>query len=187
MGDAYEGPHKVVFRVMEKYYRILQVGRESSEAEIKNAYRKLAKQFHPDRNHAADAQDRFIEITEAYEALMDGKDDRTADFYASWSDQPDPEALRRERAAQYARMRYEDFKRNNEAFKRSWYFPIVRTGVGAMVIIGYFMAAVFFLSPLIGWMIWGANSLVVAAVMFLVSGHIYRFSKDLQKESRKYW
>jgi len=173
---------------MEKYYRILQVSREASETEIKNAYRRLAKQFHPDRNHAPDAKERFIEITEAYyEALMDKKDEGVAYSGVAWSVPSDPETLRRERVAQYARMRYEEFKRNNEAFKRAWYFPIVKAGVGAMAAIGYSVAAVFFLSPLIGWLIWGRNSLAVSAVMFLLSVHIFRFSKDLQKESRKYW
>jgi curved DNA-binding protein len=53
------------------YYRILGVTPTASADDIKAAYRKLARTYHPDVNKAADAQDRFVEIGEAYEALGD--------------------------------------------------------------------------------------------------------------------
>jgi molecular chaperone DnaJ len=53
------------------FYEVLGVDRSSSPEEIKGAFRKLAMQFHPDRNEAADAADRFKEIGEAYEILSD--------------------------------------------------------------------------------------------------------------------
>jgi molecular chaperone DnaJ len=58
---------------MEKrdYYEILGVSRNSSKDEIKNAYRKLALQYHPDRNKASDAEEKFKEISEAYAVLSD--------------------------------------------------------------------------------------------------------------------
>ncbi len=56
---------------MSEYYDLLGIPREASEAEIKKAYRKLAMEYHPDRNRAADAEERFKEITEAYEVLKD--------------------------------------------------------------------------------------------------------------------
>ena len=53
------------------YYRLLGVRPDATMLLIKKAYRKLAKQYHPDLNHSADAAERFREITEAYDTLTD--------------------------------------------------------------------------------------------------------------------
>jgi len=53
------------------FYALLGVTREATEAEVKKAYRKLAMEFHPDRNPSPEAEARFKEITEAYEVLRD--------------------------------------------------------------------------------------------------------------------
>ncbi len=54
------------------YYEILNVNRDADEDEIKKAYRKLAIQFHPDKNPGDEvAEDKFKEATEAYEVLRD--------------------------------------------------------------------------------------------------------------------
>jgi molecular chaperone DnaJ len=53
------------------YYEVLGVQRKASKDEIKDAYRKLAMQFHPDRNKDAGAEERFKEISEAYAVLSD--------------------------------------------------------------------------------------------------------------------
>jgi molecular chaperone DnaJ len=56
---------------VSEFYALLGVTREATEAELKKAYRKLAMEYHPDRNPAPDAEARFKEITEAYEVLRD--------------------------------------------------------------------------------------------------------------------
>ncbi len=53
------------------YYEVLGVQRGASQDEIKDAYRKLAMQFHPDRNKSPEAEERFKEISEAYAVLSD--------------------------------------------------------------------------------------------------------------------
>ena len=58
------------------YYEILGVGRNASADEIKKAYRKLARQYHPDVNKASGAEARFKEINEANEVLCDAVDRR---------------------------------------------------------------------------------------------------------------
>lgn len=60
------------------YYDTLSVQRNATKDEIKNQYRKLALQFHPDRNKAPDAEERFKEISEAYAILSD--DEKRAQY-----------------------------------------------------------------------------------------------------------
>ena len=69
------------------YYQILGVSRSASADEIKRAYRKLAKQHHPDANpDNAGAQKKFAEITEAYEVLSDDTKRKKYDqFGDNWS------------------------------------------------------------------------------------------------------
>lgn len=53
------------------YYKVLGVARDASQEEIKRAYRKLARKYHPDVSKERDAESRFKEVGEAYEALGD--------------------------------------------------------------------------------------------------------------------
>ena len=56
------------------YYEILGISRTATEQEIKSSYRKLAMQYHPDRNpDNPEAEDKFKEVTEAYAVLVDGE------------------------------------------------------------------------------------------------------------------
>jgi molecular chaperone DnaJ len=53
------------------YYEVLGVSRQATDEEIKKAFRRLARQYHPDVNKDADAESRFKEVNEAYEVLSD--------------------------------------------------------------------------------------------------------------------
>ena len=61
---------------MPDHYDTLGVRRDASGDEIRGAYRKLASRWHPDRNDAPDAQERFVAIQTAYDTLAD--DERRA-------------------------------------------------------------------------------------------------------------
>lgn len=69
------------------YYEILGIKREAGEAEIKSAYRKLARKLHPDVNKTKEAEQKFKDINEAYEVLSDKtKRQRYDSLGANWQD-----------------------------------------------------------------------------------------------------
>jgi DnaJ-class molecular chaperone len=71
------------------YYEVLGVGRDANRAEVKTAFRKLARELHPDVNaHDPEAEEKFKEAAEAYEVLSDPERRRAYDAYG-------PDGLRR--------------------------------------------------------------------------------------------
>lgn len=64
---------------MKNYYEVLGVSKSATKAEIKSAYRKLALQWHPDKNKTEGAEKKFKEINNAYEVLADEKKRQTYD------------------------------------------------------------------------------------------------------------
>ena len=77
------------------YYQILGVARNASANEIKGAYRKLAMQYHPDRNPGdKQAEERFKEMNEAYQVLSDpqkrARYDQLGASYSQWQQQGTP-------------------------------------------------------------------------------------------------
>ena len=63
------------------YYEVLGVTRNASDEEVKKAFRRLAKQYHPDANKEQGAESRFVEINEAYEVLSDTQKRSAYDRY----------------------------------------------------------------------------------------------------------
>jgi len=119
--------------MIKDYYSILGIANNATKAEIRKAYRRLAKMYHPDVNKAKDAHDRFIEITEAYEILINQsyrfykQTVETATTTKEWRESEykkneEYEKFRqeaREKAQRQAKMRYEEFHKQNEAFQKS--------------------------------------------------------------------
>jgi curved DNA-binding protein len=75
------------------YYKVMGLRRESDEKEIKMAYRRLARKYHPDLSKEPHAEDKFKELGEAYEVLRDPEKRRVYDQYVA------DEGLRQQRQA----------------------------------------------------------------------------------------
>jgi len=86
----------------EDFYQILGVSRDASQDEIQRAYRKLARTYHPDINRDPEAEDRFKEVSEAYDVLSDPQTRRRYDAFGrdfrQVPEDVDPEMWRRSRA-----------------------------------------------------------------------------------------
>lgn len=116
---------------MKNYFEVLQIPENSAREDIQAAYRKLAKQYHPDVNKSPGAHEKFCEISEAYEFLMNHwpkyiaesvKENGTKQAYEDYVHTRDYEKFRqqaREKAYWQAKMRYEKFKKQHEAFQES--------------------------------------------------------------------
>jgi hypothetical protein len=116
---------------MKNYFAVLQLPDNSTREDIQAAYRKLAKQYHPDVNKSPGAHEKFCEISEAYEFLMNHwpkyiaesvKEEGTKQTYDDYILTRDYERFRqqvKEMANRQAKMRYEKFKKQHEAFQES--------------------------------------------------------------------
>ncbi len=72
------------------FYKILGVKKDASADELKKAYRKLAVEFHPDKNKSKEAEDKFKEINEAYEVLSNSQKRQQYDQFGSTGPQGAP-------------------------------------------------------------------------------------------------
>ncbi len=70
------------------YYEVLGVPKTASDAEIKSAYRKLAREYHPDVNKSAGAAEKFKEVSESYQILSDPQKKKTYDQFGHAAFEP---------------------------------------------------------------------------------------------------
>jgi Mg2+ and Co2+ transporter CorA len=102
---------------IHEYYQVLGLKSDSSIEEIKKAYRKKARECHPDINPAPDAKDLFIRLTEAYEFLVTYREKIAASDESFQQAMDDWRKYRQnrshKRATVYARVPYNKFKNTN--------------------------------------------------------------------------
>lgn len=71
----------VAFAVAADFYKVLGVHKSASDKDIRHAYKKLSKKYHPDKNKDPGAEERFVEIAHAYEVLSDATKRQIYDRY----------------------------------------------------------------------------------------------------------
>src|SRR5437764_7477011 len=105
------------------YYKILGVGKDASDDEIKKAYRKLARKYHPDLNpNDKEAHKKFQQINEANEVLSDPEKRKKYDQYgADWQHAEQFEQARQSRSQQgHGGQRFEGFGGGGQAFSEQF-------------------------------------------------------------------
>jgi curved DNA-binding protein CbpA len=158
------------------YYEILDLPPDSTIDEIKKAYRKMARLYHPDINPAPDAKDRFICITEAYEFLIANHD------RIKFNEQAYLEAMEewrkyrqdrsRKRATVYARSSYGKFKNTN-------FYKTTRIFDGTTILFSFIISIMVLIYTIYGYIfrlkhpIPGEKPPVFAFVMLLLLGMVF--------------
>jgi hypothetical protein len=177
------------------YYEILSLPVNSTIDEIKKAYRKQARLYHPDINPAPDAKDHFISITEAYEFLIANHEKIKSDDEAYNQAMEDWRRYRqdrsRKRATAYAKTSY-------GTFKNSKFYKTTRIFDGTTIIFS-FIISIMVLSYTIYGYIYRQNhpipglekQSVFAFIMLLLLGMIFFvvsfiYFKAYQETSRKH-
>ena len=177
------------------YYEILGLPVNSSVEEIKKAYRKKARLFHPDINPAPDAKDKFICATEAYEFLIAYHEKIKPDDQSYQQAMEDWRKYRqdrsRKRANAYARASYVTFK-NTKFYKTTRIFDgttIIFSFIVSIMVLIYTVYGYFFRlkHPIPGL---GKPS-VFAFIMLLFLGMIFFvvsfiYLRAYQQTSKKY-
>lgn len=158
----------------DQYYSILGVGTAAKLAEIKKAYRKRAKELHPDINTAPDAHEQFVLLNEAYEYLQKAK---TGKVYSArrheykkpgrahnskyqWEKQRE---RARKRAQHHARMRYEAFTRT-DFYKTTVALDTIMDFV-LLLSVGFIFIGI----PIIAYSVHKTTGLLVAGFMIFVT------------------
>lgn len=142
--------------VLSEYYEILGLPVNASLDEIKKAYRKKARLFHPDINPAPDAMEQFIRVTQAYDFLIHNNEKPADDVDEFNKVMEEWRKYRQERstsrARYYAHLSYIQFK-------KSKYYKSTRVLNSATIFFNFFVA--------------------VLVLVYTVAGYIYRLMNPL--------
>ena len=192
---------------MKDYYAILNIPRTATAKEIKQAYRSLAMQWHPDRNKDPSAHNRFVEIQEAYSILRDATQRLEYDrlLNESETERSEPATSKtqydewvrqaKDTAEKYANKEYEDFLKTviNEVKLNASYLPnIVAMAITAcmacvFLFIGLFQSTYmasepFSLGILIFLSLVGGGFAFITLKLYRVMAADYRIDRNKYKK-----
>ena len=147
-----------------KYYRLLGLEPNAGIQEIKRAYRKLAKSYHPDLNLPTSDREKFIEITKAYDGLIERLKRPRLTKYVHTKKSYKAKRKRRgtrqpaDNASRSARMRYPPYHEESEAFVDKEHFWKYRLYLycGMILIYGIYLVLAF--SIISGFMVSSINN-----------------------------
>jgi hypothetical protein len=182
------------------YYEILGLPANSTIEEIKKAYRKKARLYHPDINPAADAKDHFISITEAYEFLIANHEKINTDDHAYEQAMEDWRKYRqdrsRKRATVYARTSY-------GTFKNTKFYKTTRILDGTTIIFSFVVSIIVLIYTIYGYIlrlkhpipglekpsVFAFLTLLSLGMIFFVVSLIYliAFHETSKKRKKKSW
>ncbi len=136
---------------MQNAYSILGLPQGASKDAIRKAYRKLAFEYHPDKNPSPEAKQQFIRITEAYDALMEGKTFRASQ---SSTTQKAPKAksreeLRREKMMRFYEIRQAQFRKIRAFYNGADREKLRRRFYGEVYF--YYAAAILLMIASLAW------------------------------------
>jgi hypothetical protein len=152
--------------LISEYYSILGLPLNSSLEEIKKAYRKQARLFHPDINHSPDAIDKFIMVTEAYDFLMANHEKGQLDeqdyfrIVEEWRKYRQDRS--RQRAQYYARSSF-------VSFKNSKYYKSTRILNASSVIFTFSIAVIVLIFTVFGYVLKLKNPVPGTEIATLIS------------------
>ena len=99
----------------KNYYQVMWLSSDPSEKEIKTAYRRLARKYHPDISKEAQAEEKFKELGEAYDVLKDPEKRKLYDTYGENSNQAQQQGPFKEGASSQ-HHRYQGFNFDDDIF-----------------------------------------------------------------------
>jgi hypothetical protein len=136
--------------LISEYYNILGLPLNSSIEEIKKAYRKKARLYHPDINHLPDAKENFIKVTEAYDFLMINHEKRQLDDQDYFRIVEEWRKYRQDRSQQRARY----YARSSYShFKNSKYYRSTRILDASSVIFNFAVAVTVLIFTIFGYVL----------------------------------
>lgn len=177
---------------MNEYYFILGINSNATITDIKKAYRNKAKQYHPDKSTDPDSQQKFIEITEAYDFLLSSKKNPDFNFETNFREQElrkeaDNKAKERAERIARAKLRYEAFK-NSDFYKNDQAFLVLLNHLQFFILILLIsipillISSFFFKNKLIGAVL---SILAISIVQYFYKKHnnldIQLLSKSLKR------